>query len=58
MEIKIDVQNEDGTEKIIFTNEGIDNPNFITMVSGENEQLVLLKDLEAVVIAFNKVNEV
>lgn len=58
MEMEITTQTEGGEAPIIFTNKGIDNPNFITMVCNEEEHLILLKELEAVVIAFNKISEV
>lgn len=57
MEIKINAKGEEGDIPITFDNH-LNNLNFVNMVFGEEEYQVLLKELEAVVIAFNKISEV
>ena len=54
MKLSIEVDNETGKEEITFSNDNLNNTNFVDMYIGEKEYTICLNDLEIVTRAFVK----
>ena len=58
MEIKIKAQTEDGEEDIIFSDDQLDNTNFIEVIIGDKTYTLIIKELKATINAFLETYEI
>ena len=57
MRIEVDVDTDDGRDSLVFTNENLNNPLYVTLLTDDSAHDILIDDLRAVVVAFGVAEE-